>query len=133
MIERKELFRTDVDIRWGDMDALGQVNSAAYFRYMEEVRVRWLLSIDKKIMPGEVGPVLINSSATYLKPIYYPADVYCVLFADPPGRSSCNLHYEFYFHGAEQQVTVAESKMIWTDYQAGKSVPIPDDLRQHLV
>ena len=30
-----------VPIRWGDMHAMGHVNNAVYFRYMEIARLDW--------------------------------------------------------------------------------------------
>ena len=32
-------------LRWGEMDALGHINNAAYLRYFEESRVAWSASL----------------------------------------------------------------------------------------
>ena len=33
--EKKLVHEMDIPIRWGDKDAMGQVNNTLYFRYME--------------------------------------------------------------------------------------------------
>jgi acyl-CoA thioester hydrolase len=32
-------------LRWGDMDAMGHVNNAQYFRYLETARIDWMRSM----------------------------------------------------------------------------------------
>ena len=39
MTERILVFRREIPIRWGDMDAMGHVNNTVYFRYLEETRI----------------------------------------------------------------------------------------------
>ena len=44
--EKKKLVHAmTVPVRWGDMDAMGHVNNAVYFRYLETVRIDWFRSI----------------------------------------------------------------------------------------
>jgi acyl-CoA thioester hydrolase len=35
-------FSRPIDVRWGDFDMLGHVNNAAYFTYLENVRIHYL-------------------------------------------------------------------------------------------
>ena len=43
--QKKLVYEMVMPIRWGDMDAMGHVNNAVYFRYFETVRIDWLRSI----------------------------------------------------------------------------------------
>ena len=45
MSEQTLLHEHRLDIRWGDMDALGHVNNVIYFRYFEQARASWLATI----------------------------------------------------------------------------------------
>ncbi len=36
------LYSQTINVRWSDMDAIGHVNNARYFTYMEQVRIEWL-------------------------------------------------------------------------------------------
>ncbi len=35
------LHKMPISVRWGDMDAMGHVNNAAYLTYFEQARFDW--------------------------------------------------------------------------------------------
>ena len=60
--EHKQLvFEMTIPIRWGDMDAMGHINNAVYFRYMETARIDWLHGIGCQPDPGGEGEVIVNA------------------------------------------------------------------------
>ncbi|KMZ13780.1 4-hydroxybenzoyl-CoA thioesterase [Candidatus Burkholderia humilis] len=129
-------FHTVIDyampIRWGDMDAFGHVNNTVYFRYMEQVRISWFERIGIACDNGEgQGPVIVNASMEFLKQLHYPGDVIGRMSVGQPGRSSFDTRFELYC--SDDPATLyarGAAKIVWIDYAAGKSVPIPDLLRQ---
>lgn len=124
--------KTLVPIRWGDMDAYRHVNNTVYFRYMEQARVEYLESIGYPVVPSGTAPVIINASCTFLIPLTYPGNVEVSVFFGAPGRSSFMSSYEIRLHGEDTVYATGEAKIVWTDVTSGKSVMIPDDLRQRL-
>lgn len=130
---RKLLWTSLIPIRWGDMDAYGHVNNTVYFRYMEQARVEWLESLNHKVAPEGDSPVIINASCTFLVPMTYPGTVEVKLFAGAPGRSSIPTSYELRVHGDDLLYAEGESKVVWMNNATGKSVPIPESLRNVLV
>lgn len=126
---RKLVFSIEMDVRWGDMDALGHVNNTVYFRYMEQARVSWLESLSGSIT-ADTGPVIINASCTFLAPIVYPERLVVDVFAGAPGRSSFETHYEIR-PAREREPLYAEgaAKVVWAEHAAGRSVAIPDAVR----
>src|SRR5690242_3043927 len=81
-------FEMTVPIRWGDMDAMGHVNNAVYFRYFETIRVEWLRSALGIIDSMPEGPVVINAFCTFLKQLRYPGDLRVKHYVANPGRTS---------------------------------------------
>ena len=130
---RKLLWTSMIPIRWGDMDAYGHVNNTVYFRYMEQARVEWLESLNHKVAPEGDSPVIINAGCTFLVPMTYPGTVEVKLFAGAPGRSSIPTYYELRMHGNDLLFAEGESKVVWMNNATGKSVPIPESLRNVLV
>jgi acyl-CoA thioester hydrolase len=127
------MFEISIPIRWGDMDAYGHVNNTVYFRYMEQARISWLMQIGISTEVKEHGPVLVNTSMEFLKPLHYPGDVICRLTAGTPGRSSFEMHAQLY--RADDPVTLyakGSAKVVWVDQATGKSMPIPELLRNAL-
>ena len=92
------LFEYPLEIRWGDMDALGHVNNVIYFRYFEQARAAWLASIGEEgtINCADQGPLIITADATYLKPVVYPAQLLIRMLGEAPGRSSFVVRYEIF-------------------------------------
>ncbi|WP_175940070.1 thioesterase family protein [Caballeronia sp. BCC1704] len=126
------VFEMSMPIRWGDMDAFGHVNNTVYFRYMEQVRISWFEQIGAAGGNGEgQGPVIVNASMEFLRQLHYPGDVIARMSVGKPGRSSFDTHFELYRADAPGTLYArGAAKVVWVDYAAGKSVPIPDLLRQ---
>lgn len=129
----KKLVHTAlIPIRWGDMDAYNHVNNTIYFRYMEQVRVEYLESIGYTIRPRDTAPVIVNTACTFLLPLTYPGLVEVQMFFGAPGRSSIPSFYEIRLQGDPQLYASGEAKIVWTDVTSGKSVAIPDSLREQI-
>lgn len=138
MTERKHngrLVHTAVmPIRWGDMDAMGHVNNAVYFRYFEQARVDWLLTFGyPPDSSREEGVVIVNAHCSFLKQLRYPGSIEVRTFVGAIGRSSVETIHEIRRSDAPD-VLCAEggAKMVWVNYHAEKSVPLPDRVRQLL-
>ena len=86
MMTKKLVHTTRMAIRWGDMDAMGHVNNAVYFRYIEQARIDWLGSIDSSPEPTGDGPVIINAHCTFLKQLKYPGEIEVMTYVGPAGR-----------------------------------------------
>lgn len=113
-------------IAWGDMDALGHVNNGRYFDYFQEARIEWLRDINIA-MSGTTGPVVIHVACTFLKPVVYPATLSLKSSIHSLGNSSIVMDHDLY----QNEVLMAQglSKVVWVDYQKGKSVPLPQVIR----
>ncbi|MDP3539641.1 MAG: thioesterase family protein [Azonexus sp.] len=125
--KKKLIHVTRMPIRWGDMDAYGHVNNTVYFRYMEQARVEWIEDMGVQVRPGGTGPVIINASCTFKKPMNYPGTVEVRTFVGHPGRSSVQTHVEMLIDG--ELYADGAAKVVWMDTQTGKSVEIPDQVR----
>ncbi|MFP6559616.1 acyl-CoA thioesterase [Paraburkholderia sp. B3] len=134
MSDYHPVFEMIMPIRWGDMDAFGHVNNTVYFRYMEQARISWFeqLGVAGRNPEGQ-GPVIVNASMEFLRQLHYPGDVVCTLTVGQPGRSSFDTGFEL--RRTDEPDTLyarGSARCVWIDYDAGKSVPIPDALRDTL-
>lgn len=119
-----------IPVRWGDMDALGHVNNTVYFRYAEQARIDWLASLGHDdIVEAEEGPVIVNASCTFLKPITFPATVEVRTLIGRPGRSSLPTFYEMRCVGDDTLYAEGAAKIVWWNPRTGKSLPLPDSIR----
>jgi acyl-CoA thioester hydrolase len=131
MNERVLVFRFEIPIRWGDMDAMGHVNNTVYFRYMEQTRISWFDAMGFSSRPEGEGPIIINAHCTFVRQLEYPGTVLCRHYVGRMGNSSVETHVEMsrtddpdtvYAHGG--------AKVVWVDYARQKSRPMPEFARQ---
>jgi acyl-CoA thioester hydrolase len=65
-------YRFRCPLRWGDMDAQGHVNNAAFLDYLQEARVHYLLN-GPSVMGVllETGVLVVSHQLEYLHPVIY--------------------------------------------------------------
>ena len=119
-----------LQVRWGDMDALGHVNNAEYLRYFEQSRIAWLDGLGFPTTGVGNGPILAKASVTFLKPVVYPTEVEIRLYATRLGNTSFTLGAEIVNgRDAAERFAQGEFVTVWIDYAAARPVPVPDRLR----
>jgi acyl-CoA thioester hydrolase len=85
-------------MRWGDMDAQGHVNNAAYLDYLQEARVAFLLSGSPVLHHLlDSGVLVINHQLEYIRPvIFHDRPLTTNLWVDAIGGSRFSIGYEVY-------------------------------------
>ena len=116
-------------VRWGEMDAMGHVNNAAYLRYFEESRIIWSETLGIRFDGIGEGMILLKASVTYLKQLSYPANIEVTLFAGNIGRTSFHLLNTLTVESDSTPAATGDFVIVWFDYRSNKSAPIPATLR----
>jgi acyl-CoA thioester hydrolase len=132
--EKKFVHEMVVPMRWGDMDAMGHINNTLYFRFMEIVRLDWIFKVGCSVdLARGQGPIIINAFCNFLRQLEFPGEVRVTMYLAEPGRSSVQ-SYHTLERTDEPGVIYAEggALMVWTDYAAKKSAPMPDWFRKHI-
>ena len=128
--KKKLVFEMRMPIRWGDMDAMGHVNNASYFRYLETVRIDWMYSIGCVPDPKGEGPVIVNAFCNFYKQLEYPGDILIRMYASDPGRTT------FETWGTMERIdqpgviyAAGGATTIWVDFPSQKAANLPDWMR----
>lgn len=124
------MFRTPVEVRWGDMDAYRHVNNARYMTYLEQARLAWLDTLDKSWLGPHCAPVLAAALVNFRKPITWPAAVEVILDCRKVGTSSVTVGHRIV--DLKQPDTLycdGHTVLVWMDPASGKPVPLPDVIR----
>ena len=117
-----------IDVRWGDMDALGHVNNSRYLTYFEQARVAWLGTLEG-VWTREAGPVLARITCDFRRPITYPAALEVEVSIIRLGHTSLTLQHAIRLDGQATVVAEGEAVVVWIDYATGRPVPLPDRVR----
>lgn len=133
MTAKKEIHRTSLGLRWGDMDSIGHVNNTVYFRFLEQARVEWLDLFPAHLDDNPAYVVIVHTECAFLKELKAPGSVEVTVFAGDMGRSSLVQHYEIRRTDApEVLVATGSAKMVWVDPATGRSTPVPDRFKAAL-
>lgn len=128
------VFRIQLDVRWGDLDAFGHVSNVSFLRYIEQCRAAWLESVPSHWQDGEAGPVLANINFNYRRPLLWPARIEISLKPHSPGRSSIRLEHEVHTLNAEGERedlhADGTTTLVWVEWKKGESIPLPTVLRE---
>lgn len=125
-----------IQVRWGDMDALGHVNNAVYLTYLEQARVdhlrRELGLWDGQ--SGKIGVILARVEIDFKLPLFAGDDVHVFSRVTRLGNRSIDI---------EQVVTRLKNKQyelaaralvtgVIFDYASNQSTPIPAEWRARI-
>ncbi len=130
---RKEAaFRKRIEVRWGDMDALGHVNNARYFVFSESARIAFfeqLFADDSSFMRAQ-GPILAGISCDYHQQVHYPADLEVEVRIESVGSRSLVMNCPVFRCGETQAVADMRATIVWFSYAEQTTMPVPSRLRK---
>lgn len=128
-------FSIELEVRWGDLDAFGHVNSATFLSYLEQCRCAWMSSVPSHWQDGQSGPVVANVNINYRRQLRWPERVVVTLRPASPGRSSIKLDSEIRSvarDGEPRPELYADATvtLVWIDRKTGEPVPLPGVIRE---
>ncbi len=126
--ERAWAYRHRLGVRFRDCDAMGHVNHAVYFTYMEQCRLTFWREITGTASP-HTWVIIARAECDDRAPAHFGDELEVRLKVGAIGASSFVLEYEIAHVGDERLVAAGKTVMVSYDYGAGKSVPLPDAAR----
>jgi acyl-CoA thioester hydrolase len=124
------LIEADISVRWRDLDAFNHVNNSNYLTYLEEARLQWLQQLPGEWMNAQAAPVMAASEVNYRRPIEWPARVRVQLFSQRLGNTSMVIGHRIVdANDSERVYCDGHVVMVWMNPQTGKSVPLPQVVR----
>ncbi len=126
---------SEMPVLWGDVDRLGHVNNAQYFRYAEEARTRYLEKPFKDIQLNwnETGPVLAEIQCQFIRQLHHPAVVEIGSRTVRIGNSSMQIAQAFFDKATGVLVATTMGRIVWFDFRQQQSMRIPDAMRSSIM
>jgi acyl-CoA thioester hydrolase len=124
------LYTAPISVRWRDLDAFNHVNNSSYLTFLEESRLQWLQQLSGPWFTEQAMPVMAASELNYRRPIEWPAQLHVELFCMRLGNSSMTIAHRMV--DAEDITRLycdGHIVMVWMDPATGKSVPLPQAVR----
>ena len=116
-----------IDVRWRDVDALGHVNNAVYFTYMEVARSTYL---DKLLGPHQAQdiPILLASArCDFRAQVTHGEQVEVGIRVGSVGNTSFDFEYEMRSCRDGRLVAQGGSAQVLYDQGAGQKLPVTEE------
>jgi len=125
----------DINVEWGDMDALQHVNNIEYFKYFQIARIAYFEKIDTFGVMGEnrVSSILAATQAKYIYPLNYPDKISVGIRVDTMADQHFTMKYAVVSHKHQRLATVGDAKVVAFDYVNNKKTSIPDAIRKTII
>jgi acyl-CoA thioester hydrolase len=124
---------TEIQIRWGDMDALGHVNNAVYLTYLEQARVQYMADMrmwDARV--SRMGLIMARVVLDYKLPLL-ATDRVATVFSRVSrlGNKSFDMAQLITRRVNDEYEIAAEGTitLVVFDYPANQSIAIPEEWR----
>ncbi|OGS51523.1 MAG: hypothetical protein A3K65_06955 [Euryarchaeota archaeon RBG_16_68_12] len=125
-------FETEIKVRFRDLDAMGHLNNAVYFTYMEQARTEYYLRVAKARRLGVIEFILASARCDFRSPVAFGETVALRVWPTRLGDSSFTLRYEMRMKEDGRLAAEGESVQVAYDYETKRSKPIPDYFRTAL-
>ena len=124
-------FEHELEVRFRDCDSMGHVNNAVYLTYLEQARfAHWQRLTGVRGIPRNFIPARIECD--YRAQATVGDRLIIRLHVAAVGNSSFTFEYEISNGRTREVVATARSVQVMYDYAAGRSIPLPDDVRARL-
>ncbi len=121
-----------LQVRFRDCDLLGHVNNAVYFTYLEEARFTYWREVVGSGQGAGISFIVARNECDYKSPAVPGESLDVWVRTASIGRSSFALEYEIVEASDGRLVARARTVQVMFDYEANRSLPVPEELAQTL-
>lgn len=121
-------------VRFGDLDAMKHLNNVVFLRYFETARIDYLNSVmgahDPVNRADGFGFIFASCSIDYRSPAHFDEEV--AIRVRPAEIGTKSLKLEFEMAVGERLIAEGHGVLVGYDYEAERTVPLPDALKERL-
>ena len=128
-------FVIDLDIEWGDMDALQHVNNVEYFNYFQKARIAYFEKNNSGNLFTEtrISTILASTQCKFIYPLAYPDKVSIGVRIDSMADEYFTMKYSVVSHKHQRLVAIGDAKVVMFDYVNNKKASIPPKVRSRII
>jgi YbgC/YbaW family acyl-CoA thioester hydrolase len=117
-------FETELQLRFGDTDAMGHVNNAKIVTYLETGRMHFFAEVLGARRVEEIRFIVAEVSCRYRIPVLLHDRVLLRMYVADLSRSSFRFHYELLDPGDGRLFAEADTVQVMYDYAAARAIPL---------
>ena len=122
-------------VRFGDLDAMRHLNNVVFLRYFETARIGYLNRVLDHHDPvnrdgAGFGFIFASCRIDYRSPAHFDEEV--AIRVRPAEIGTKSLKLEFDMRVGERLIAEGHGVLVGYDYEVGRTVPLPDALKDRL-
>jgi acyl-CoA thioester hydrolase len=121
--------RTRLEVRFRDIDAFRHVNNAAFFTYIEQARIRYLIDLLDVEAVERLPMILAAVQIDFRSPILFGQEVEIGTRVDWIGNTSFSMSHHLTASPQARLVAEAATILVAYDYATEKPKPVLDGWR----
>ena len=128
-------FVVDLNIEWGDMDALQHVNNIEYFKYFQAARIAYFEKINSDSVFGEtpISLILASTQCKFIYPLAYPDSISVGVRVDAMADQYFTMKYAVVSQKHQRLAAIGDAKVVMFDYVNNKKTSIPNEIRKTII
>ena len=125
----------DLNIEWGDMDALQHVNNIEYFKYFQVARIAYFEKIasDGVLREKRIPLILASTQCKFIYPLAYPDSISVGVRVDAMADQYFTMKYAVVSDKHQRLAAIGDAKVVMFDYVNNKKASIPDEIRKTII
>ena len=127
-----KLSKIELQVRFGDLDALGHVNNAAYLSFFELGRIDFFMKFLTGFHSKEVNFVVAHADIDFKIPIYFEDRPSITTEIERVGTTSISFIHKILRQGDEALLCSGKTIIVWVD-KTGKKNAIPEKIKELLI
>jgi len=123
-----------VPVAWGEMDALGHVNNAVYFRYFESARIAYLTKINfiDPAANNGLASILASTQCDFRKALVYPDTVAIGARVAEIGADRFAMEYRLVSNRLQKIAAEGKGIIVSYHYHEKRKADLPETIRRNI-
>ena len=126
-------FETEIQVTFRDLDALGHVNNAVFFTYLEAARIRYITQFLEQGLPNQfdlldIPIILVEATCTYKSQALFGETLTVGVGVSRFGNKSFDLVYEIIGEDG-RLVATGKTIQVMYNYDTSSAFPIPNEIK----
>ena len=128
-------FQLEMDVEWGDMDALQHVNNVEYFKYFQKARIAYFEknNSDNLFTESRISTILASTQCKFIYPLKYPDTIVIGARVDSIANKYFTMKYAVISNNNQRLVAIGDAKVVMFDYEKNKKASIPEVIKDRII
>ena len=128
-------FIIQVNVEWGDMDALQHVNNVEYFKYFQKARIAYFEknSSEDLFVESRISTILASTQCKFIYPLKYPDTISIGARVDLMADQYFTMKYAVISDKNQKLVAVGSAKVVMFDYNKNMKASVPQEVKKRIL